>query len=183
MPKFKKSGITSVLDLGCGAGRHSIYLAKKGFDVVGVDSSLSALKLANKWVIAENLKNAVFTQATMTDIPFRDRQFDSVISVSVIHHALKRDIVKTMNEIHRIIKENGFFLANLASAFDPRYATGEKVETRTYRSLESYEDKRFEELHHFFTEREIHRLLSCFRRVEVVRMKDKPHYWKVTAIK
>jgi len=34
-----------VLDAGCGAGRHSLYLQKKGFDVFGIDSSLLAIKV------------------------------------------------------------------------------------------------------------------------------------------
>jgi len=35
-----------VLDIGCGAGRHSIYLQGKGFDVLGIDNSPSAVKTA-----------------------------------------------------------------------------------------------------------------------------------------
>ena len=34
-----------VLDIGCGAGRHSLYLQEKGFDVLGIDTSPLALKV------------------------------------------------------------------------------------------------------------------------------------------
>jgi SAM-dependent methyltransferase len=34
-----------VLDIGCGAGRHSIYLQKKGLDVIGIDNSPLAIKV------------------------------------------------------------------------------------------------------------------------------------------
>ena len=37
-----------VLDLGCGAGRHTLYLQKKGFDVLGIDSSPLAIKVCRK---------------------------------------------------------------------------------------------------------------------------------------
>ncbi|MEM5878986.1 MAG: methyltransferase domain-containing protein [Candidatus Aenigmatarchaeota archaeon] len=40
--KFVKG---KVLDVGCGAGRHTIYLQKKGFDVVGIDNSPLAIKI------------------------------------------------------------------------------------------------------------------------------------------
>ena len=35
-----------VLDIGCGAGRHSLYLQKKGFDVLGIDLSPLAVKVS-----------------------------------------------------------------------------------------------------------------------------------------
>ncbi|MFQ5892475.1 MAG: class I SAM-dependent methyltransferase, partial [Candidatus Methanofastidiosia archaeon] len=34
-----------VLDIGCGAGRHALYLQKKGFDVLGIDNSPLAIKV------------------------------------------------------------------------------------------------------------------------------------------
>jgi len=34
-----------VLDIGCGAGRHSLYLQNKGFDVLGIDNSPLAIKV------------------------------------------------------------------------------------------------------------------------------------------
>jgi len=183
LPNFKRYKIKRVLDLGCGAGRHCVYLAKNNFDVVGVDVSWSALRMAKDWVCEENLKNVTFVQATMTNIPFGDRQFDAVISVSVIHHAVKRDIVKTIDEIHRILKRNGVFLTNLASVKDPRYGTGEKVEAGTFRILEAFEEKRFEELHHFFTRRQLSKLFAHFTTAKIELLKDKPHYWKIMAIK
>lgn len=182
LPTFKRNKFKRVFDLGCGAGRHCIYLAKNGFDVVGVDASLSALKLAKRWSQEENLSTA-FMKATMTHIPFRDCQFDAVISVSVIHHALKADIVKTVGEVCRILRGNGLFLANVTSLNDRRYGAGEKVEAGTYRTLEAFEEKRFEELHHYFTKQEASELLACFAKAKVEPMKDRPNYWKITAMK
>lgn len=41
---FLKNNVTSVLDIGCGTGRHSIFLAKKGFHASGFDQSESDQK-------------------------------------------------------------------------------------------------------------------------------------------
>jgi len=41
--------VSRMLDLGCGQGRHSKYLAQKGFDVTGIDLSLSSIREAKKW--------------------------------------------------------------------------------------------------------------------------------------
>ena len=35
-----------VLDIGCGAGRHSLYLQRKGLDVTGIDNSPLAIKVS-----------------------------------------------------------------------------------------------------------------------------------------
>jgi len=183
LPTFKRCKIERVLDLGCGAGRHCVYLAKNNFDVVGVDISMTALKIANEWRKKEKLKNISLLEATMTNLPFSDFRFDAVISVSVIHHAIKKDSVKTMDEVYRVLKKNGVFLTNLVSVKDPRYGTGQRVENNTFRILEAFEEKRFEELHHFFTKREVSKLLAPFTKAKVELLKDKPHYWKITATK
>jgi SAM-dependent methyltransferase len=43
-----KQNFSSILDLGCGSGKHAIELAKLGFRVVGIDSSASMIDIANK---------------------------------------------------------------------------------------------------------------------------------------
>ena len=183
VPALKRRKVQRVLDLGCGAGRHAINLAKCNFEVIGVDISRSALKLARKWARQEKLKNVAFLQATMTDMPFSSEQFDAVISVSVIHHALKKDIDETISEIHRIFRKNGLFLANLASVNDPRCGVGAMVEPNTFKTPEAYEQKRFEELHHYFTEDEVVSLFASFSKTTVEPMRDRPRYWKVMAVK
>lgn len=175
-----------MLDLGCGAGRHCIYLGKNGFDVIGVDVSKSALKITKKWIQKEKLKNVAVVRGTMDAIPFGDRHFDAVISVSVIHHALKKDIAHTVNEIRRVLRKMGLFIANLASVEDHRYGEGEEVEAGTYRILEHF-GKNCEELHHFFTKQEVSQLLTRFAKTKIethFSEKNKQHcYWKITASK
>jgi ubiquinone/menaquinone biosynthesis C-methylase UbiE len=182
LPALKKHRVKKVLDLGCGAGRHCILLAGSGFDVVGMDVSKHALKMASRWVQKEGLENVALIRATMTNVPIDNHCLDAVVSVSVMHHALKKDIMTSVNEVRRILGKNGWFVANLASVHDPRYGTGRKLEQNTFWIPEGYEKKQFGELHHFFTKREALRLLSHFSRVEVTSMEDKPNYWKIVAI-
>jgi ubiquinone/menaquinone biosynthesis C-methylase UbiE len=183
LPDMKNYKVENVLDLGCGTGRHCVLLASSGFAVVGIDISKNALKIARRWILQEKLRNVDLVRATMTNLPFNNSCLDAVISVSVIHHALKKEIVTTVNEIFRILRKNGWFLANLASVTDPRFGTGKMLEDNTFWITEAFEEKRFGELHHFFTKSELIRLLHNFRNKKVTRMKDKPNYWKVLAAK
>ena len=183
MPDLKERKVKKMLDLGCGAGRHCVLLANSGFEVVGMDLSKSALKMARRWARKEKLDNVALVRATMTNLPLNDSCLDAAISVSVIHHAFKKDIVMNVNEVYRVLGKDGLFLANLASVKDPRFGTGRKLEDNTFWILEAFEEKRFGELHHFFTKPQILRLVHLFAEKKVTAMKDKPNYWKILAIK
>ena len=62
-----------VLDVGCGAGRYSLYLQKKGFDVLGIDVSPLAVKVCR-------LKGVKKTQVMSIEaLNFKPRSFDSVL--------------------------------------------------------------------------------------------------------
>ncbi|MEM7106209.1 MAG: class I SAM-dependent methyltransferase [Bacteroidota bacterium] len=67
---------SKVLDLACGKGRHSIYLAGKGFDVTGVDLSLESISAAKQ---NEN-KRLKFYQHDMRE-PFKPSAFDYIFNL------------------------------------------------------------------------------------------------------
>jgi len=64
-----------VLDVGCGAGRHSLYLQKKGFDVLGIDVSPLAVKVCR----LRGLKKA--RVMSIEEVNFKPSSFDSIIMV------------------------------------------------------------------------------------------------------
>ena len=63
-----------IIDIGCGTGRHSIELAKRGYSVTGVDLSDSMLKKAKEKAGRQNL-DIPFLQHDARSLPF-DREFD-----------------------------------------------------------------------------------------------------------
>jgi SAM-dependent methyltransferase len=62
-----------VLDIGCGAGRHSLYLQKKGFDVLGIDISPLVIKVCQ----LRGLKKAIVM--SIEELDFEPNSFDTVI--------------------------------------------------------------------------------------------------------
>jgi ubiquinone/menaquinone biosynthesis C-methylase UbiE len=179
---FKDHNVHLVLDLGCGTGRHSVFLENKGFSVIGIDLSKSALKIARKWM-QEGLAGTTLVQAAMTCLPFRNNSFDGMISISVINHAVSKDIKTTIDEIHRTLKKDGLIVANLTSIEDPRLGTGKKVEDNTFLIFEAFEQNQFEELHHFFTKNEVLELFTGFSETDVSFLRERPNYLKVFAKK
>lgn len=66
-----------ILDIGCGTGRHSIELTKRGYNVTGIDLSESQLQRAAEKATAEGLK-INFVRHDARDLPF-NREFDLAI--------------------------------------------------------------------------------------------------------
>jgi SAM-dependent methyltransferase len=63
-----------ILDIGCGAGRHSLYLQEKGFDVTGIDNSPGAIKVCK----LRGLKKALVRPIDEID-KFRAGSFDTIL--------------------------------------------------------------------------------------------------------
>ena len=62
-----------VLDIGCGAGRHSLYLQEQGHDVLGTDNSPLAIEICQR----RGLKNAVVT--SITQLNSKIGTFDTIL--------------------------------------------------------------------------------------------------------
>jgi len=68
-----------ILDIGCGTGRHSIELAKRGYTVIGIDLSESLLKRAKEKASEQNLQ-IVFQKHDARKLPFLN-EFDLIIMI------------------------------------------------------------------------------------------------------
>ena len=83
--RLDEEGRRRVLDIGCGVGRHSVYLAARGFEVTATDNAPNAIAACK-----ESLENAgvqaEVMELDMRKMPFPDGRFDGVISSHVIHH-------------------------------------------------------------------------------------------------
>ncbi len=70
-----------ILDIGCGTGRHSIELAKRGYNVTGVDLSESQLQKANEKAATEGVQERVtFQKADARNLGF-DKEFELALMI------------------------------------------------------------------------------------------------------
>jgi|SRR3989338_3843502 len=95
-----------ILDLGCGIGAHTWYLAREGFSVYGIDGSKTAVKLTRKRLAEENLK-AQITVGDMIRLPYNSNFFDAVIDSSAIQHNHLKSIKRIIKEVHRVLNFKG----------------------------------------------------------------------------
>ncbi|MFC1627309.1 class I SAM-dependent methyltransferase [Patescibacteria group bacterium] len=115
---------SNILDVGCGVGTISFYLAKKGFNIVGIDISSKAIKTARE--TASNLalnKNTSFSFGDIQSFKLKKKNlFDLIICSEVIEH-LKND-EKTLKKLHGYLKPKGILLVSVPSKNAPLYRSG-----------------------------------------------------------
>lgn len=111
--RLKRFNVRKVLDLGCGSGRHSIYLAKDDFTVVGIDFSKEALALAKKWADSLKKKIAFVLGNIHEKLPFPDKSFDAVIAIDSLGYHSTSALDFTLGEISRILREGGLLFITL----------------------------------------------------------------------
>ncbi|MFC7681772.1 class I SAM-dependent methyltransferase [Paenibacillus sp. GCM10028914] len=95
------------MDLGCGPGRNSIYLAKQGFDVVGYDISNVAVQWARDRA-EESKLNIRFECKSAFEIEALE-QFDLVYDSGCLHHLLPHRRIQYIEMIYRSLKPRSYF--------------------------------------------------------------------------
>ncbi len=108
--KYLKPG-GEVLDIGCGAGRTSIPLAKHGYIVTGLDIVPKMIERARVNADRENV-SINFAVGDAVDLGFDTDCFDDVIFPrnSIEYIQGKENRLKAMQEINRVMKEEGHFI-------------------------------------------------------------------------
>jgi ubiquinone/menaquinone biosynthesis C-methylase UbiE len=97
-------GITSALDVGSGTGRALLYLGKKkpGLRLHGVEPNEGMRARA----VEKGVPPSILTEGSGVALPFKDGEFDLVMSYGVLHHI--RDTSKAVSEMLRVAKKAVF---------------------------------------------------------------------------
>jgi len=100
-------GKEDFLEVGCGNGAVSKYVAQNhGLNVTGIDVDPELIELAKKGI--GDIPNTHFFVADATHLPFRDNDFDIVLSFGVMHHI--SNWLDALEEIARVLKPEGYFI-------------------------------------------------------------------------
>jgi len=159
-----------VFDLGCGAGRHLVQMAKAGLQVTGADISPVGLGLCRDW-LSETGLNADLILSDMAAPPFVSGSFDGVISINVLNHGMVSETAYAINEVHRILKKGGLFCFLIIGREDARYGEGVEIEPHTFIPKMGIEAG---VPHHYYTPDELTALLNEFSEVNL-RERKRPY--------
>lgn len=93
---------STVLDIGCAAGRDTRLLKDAGMNVVGLDLSEKLLEIAKQ----EN-PHVKFMKADMRHLPFEDTTIQGIWANAVFHHLPKQQMFSTLKEWKRVLTPSG----------------------------------------------------------------------------
>lgn len=155
-------GLTSVLDLGCGTGRHVIHMARMGLRASGMDNAPTALNLTREWLATERLDAGLILADMRQPLPFASGSFDALLSTQVIHHALLATVLATAREIERIIRKGGMILVSvpMRQAIAEDAPEHEEIEPNTFVPASGTEKGL---PHHLFTPEEFREAFPHFQ--------------------
>jgi 2-polyprenyl-3-methyl-5-hydroxy-6-metoxy-1,4-benzoquinol methylase len=133
---------SEVLDIACGTGNYSLYLAKLGFTVTGIDFSKKALEVAKKNAVEADIDNIRYVLGDITEIErtLDNKTFDFMLDFSILHHIDDEDIQSYAAQCTNLLKKNGKLLLVCYSEKD-EYASGGRSKAGTFGNKMFYRDR------------------------------------------
>jgi len=112
--RWENANFKTVLDFGCGLGRHAICFAEQGFRVFAFDLSEDAK--ANLSMMAERKKLSIdIRNADMLNLPYEDDSMDCIFAYHVVSHTDTAGAKKILSEMARVLKPGGEVFLTLCS--------------------------------------------------------------------
>ena len=99
----------TILDMGCGLGKHAKEFIRRGAIVTGYDASERMVKLASKYCKNEG----TFFRATHDVVIFEPNSFDIVNASLSINYSNKRELEIIFRNVHKWLKHQGIFTFSL----------------------------------------------------------------------
>lgn len=102
-------GGEKILEAGCGAGRVYFHYKNKNFDIKGLEYSKNAVQN-----ILKKDKEAEVVEGTITDLPYNNSSFDTVLAFGLYHNIEDKDAIqKAFDETYRVLKDDGQLIASV----------------------------------------------------------------------
>ncbi|MBY9005843.1 MAG: class I SAM-dependent methyltransferase [Candidatus Lokiarchaeota archaeon] len=152
---FHHKKIKSILIPGSGYGRNSKIFSQKGYNVIGIEISVFACKLAKKF---DPL--TIFINASILNIPLIEGEFDAIYCFNVLHLLLEDDRIIFLKNCYNLLNSNGLAYFTVFSDMESNFRKGKKVENNTFENKPGRPA-------HYFSEKD---LLSHFKDFSVLKM-------------
>lgn len=151
-----------ILDLGCGIGRHMLFLDQYGFEPYGIDLSAIAINCAKNWFHIQhknNLSERIFV-GSVEKLPFEDHFFDAMVSEAVLDSMPFSVAKKAIRESYRVLNPGALVYISLI-AYDSALLGGDQS-TDSDREVIIEEELENGTIQSFFNQEKISQLLGDY---------------------
>ena len=167
LKSFQENNINSIIELGAGLGRDTVFFAKNSIKVEALDyseESIKSIKIkSNKLNLSNFIKSKVFD--VRKKLPFENNSIEGCFSHMLYCMALSNyDIENLNNEVCRVLKPGGINIYTVRHTEDGDYKNG------IHRGEDLYENDGF--IVHFFSKEKINRLSKGFKVLDVENFEE-----------
>ncbi len=174
MKMFREWKIENVLDIGCGLGRHVHLFAKYGYQVLGLDVALSALRNTRQSTISNS--PVQLANGDVSTLPIKSGSFSLALAWRMLHLNRRKQIEISLREIERVLRPNGIVMCSVRSTINSLYYqakdSGHEVEQNTF-------VMKSENIHgltyHFFSLDEVNQLFSKYFNIISIEEQELEH--------
>jgi tellurite methyltransferase len=131
IPVLRDRGASRVLDLGCGLGRHAVAFATAGFATFGLDASGNAIAVARD-AAHEAGVHVDLRLGGLDALPYEDGFFDYVLAFNVVYHGTGDDLLTTLGEVRRVLRQEGLYQSTMLSKRNVEYGRGIQIAPNTF---------------------------------------------------
>ena len=127
---FKREGIAPqlVLDLGCGTGTLTLELARRGYDMIGVDGSAEMLSRAYQRKYEVGASNVLFLQQDMREFELYGTVGAVVSSLDCVNYLTgEGDIDRCFSLVHNYLDPDGVFIFDVNSPYKFKHVYGDNA--------------------------------------------------------
>jgi 2-polyprenyl-3-methyl-5-hydroxy-6-metoxy-1,4-benzoquinol methylase len=132
-----------ILDIGCGFGRQAFLLAKKGFSLVGIDTSEIFISIAKRLFDTHHYSGTFYCADILSTQ--LNQTFNQILILDVLEHVVSSKRKKFFEKIHSLTEEKGLIILSLPH-----------VKKRFSSQLNNRIRKLFTQYLHYFRNREEH---------------------------
>ena len=109
------------IDLGCGAGNYAVYLAGRGFEVIGIDNSPTAIRIAREHANKKGVKATFLVADVVGDLDELKETFDFAYDWELLHHIFPEKRKKYVENVKRILNPGGKYFSVCFSEKDSQF--------------------------------------------------------------
>ena len=157
---LKDKSYKTLLDLGCGDGRDSIYFAKSGYEVTAVDVSPVALQILQKKINEEKITNIKIIEQDLQNVHFPENSFDVICAHLSLHYFIDEQTVHIFKNLYKLLKQNAYLFIKCKSIEDEEFGKGKEIEKNVFMTKENY-------VRHFFDEEYMKEGLADFKIIKI----------------